>query len=88
VIIDGRWMSGVIDRLLVERDDSGRVRSATVIDFKTDRVEREDDLIERYSGQMLAYRMALAMVFEIEAAAIDCALVSTALKRLVKICAE
>lgn len=88
VIQGGRWMSGVIDRLLVQRDDSGRVESATVVDFKSDRVEAESELIERYSGQMQDYRQAVAAVLELGPGEVDCVLVSTALKRVVKICVE
>jgi len=86
VILDGRWMSGVIDRLLVERDAAGRVRSATVVDFKTDRVEQESELVERHSSQMLAYRQAVAAALDLDPGEIACTLVSTALGRAIKIC--
>lgn len=88
VILDGRWMSGVIDRLLIERDGGGRVISATVVDFKTDRVETEAELAERHGGQMLAYRKALSDVLAVKEDAIDCVLVSTALKKVIKNCGE
>lgn len=86
VLLDGRWMSGVIDRLLITRDRQGKALAATVIDFKTDRVEQATALIERYSSQMLAYRSAVAEVLGLEPGVIDCVLISTGLKEVVKIC--
>jgi ATP-dependent helicase/nuclease subunit A len=88
VLLEGRWMSGVIDRLLVARDGDGRVVGATVIDFKTDRVERADELIERYAGQINAYRSAVAKVLDLDPGVIVCAVVSTGLMRSVKICGD
>ncbi len=38
VVIDGTWITGVFDRVVVTRDVAGRATAATVIDFKTDRV--------------------------------------------------
>jgi ATP-dependent exoDNAse (exonuclease V) beta subunit len=88
VLLDGHWMSGVIDRLLISRDEQGKALAATVVDFKTDRIEDAAELAERYSGQMLAYRRAVAEALEVDLGVIDCAVVSTALKQVVKICGE
>jgi len=82
-ILGGEWLSGVIDRLLVERDAAGAVTAATVIDFKTDAVPRAEDLRERYQGQMEAYRQVVARAFGLQDVA--CVLVSTALGRVVEI---
>jgi ATP-dependent helicase/nuclease subunit A len=76
-LVDGFWLSGTIDRLHVERDDSGKVTSLEVLDFKTDRDLPEADLIARYSRQMTAYRSALAEAYP--GARIHCVLISTAL---------
>lgn len=62
-ILDGRWLSGVIDRLHLHRAPDGRVSRVEVIDFKTDAVERPEELVDRYSGQMEAYRQAMARAF-------------------------
>ena len=36
-ILDGVWVSGVIDRLLVEFDENGKALNAAIMDFKTDK---------------------------------------------------
>ena len=35
-ILDGKWLSGVMDRLHLHRDTAGVVTRVEVIDFKTD----------------------------------------------------
>jgi ATP-dependent exoDNAse (exonuclease V) beta subunit len=76
-VIDGKWLSGVIDRLHVLRDAAGKATALEVIDFKTDAVERPDELAERYRPQMDAYRRVLQEAFG--AVEIDCVLLSTRL---------
>ncbi|BCX49288.1 ATP-dependent DNA helicase UvrD [Haloferula helveola] len=76
-LLDGKWMSGIIDRLHVL---DGR-RKLEVIDFKTDAVESPEELRERYQGQMEAYRKALAMIYP--DAEIECLLLSTKLRKWV-----
>jgi ATP-dependent exoDNAse (exonuclease V) beta subunit len=80
VILDGKWVSGVVDRLLVERDATGAATAATVVDFKTDRIDDQDALVERHASQMNAYRRAVAMVLGLDPAVVTCLLVSTALR--------
>lgn len=74
VIFDGKWMTGVIDRLLVTKD------LVTVIDFKTDAVRSADELLIRYSGQMQSYADAMKEIFDRE---VECVMVSTKLKEVV-----
>ncbi len=78
-IVEGKWMSGVIDRLHV-LDGGKRVE---LIDFKTDAVESDEALRERYAGQMRAYRKLLAGIHP--EAEIETWLLSTKLKRWVKV---
>jgi ATP-dependent helicase/nuclease subunit A len=81
-IINGGWLSGVIDRLHIFRDDRGEVSEIEVIDFKTDALARSEELIERYAGQMQAYRNALGMMHpEVK---IHCLLISTRLRMVVE----
>jgi ATP-dependent exoDNAse (exonuclease V) beta subunit len=79
VILDGQWVSGVIDRLHLI-DGAKRLE---IIDFKTDAVADETTLVERYRGQMDIYRRAMAQIFP--DAAIVCLLLSTRLKRGVEV---
>lgn len=53
-------VQGVIDALLINGD------SGEIIDYKTDRVENEDELIERYRGQMSVYKKAAEECFGLE----------------------
>ena len=80
-VIDGKWLSGVIDRLHVHRDAAGAVTRVEVIDFKTDAVGATAELIERHGGQMQAYREVMERAFP--GAVVECVLVSTALKAAV-----
>lgn len=82
VVVKGVWMSGIIDRLHVHRESSGRVTLVEVIDFKTDAVEQAEDLIERYAGQLQMYRKALAVLHP--DVRICCLLVSTRLGMVVE----
>ncbi len=59
VAMDGVWLSGSFDRVVVERDKTGRAVAATVYDFKTDRLDREARVLERaerYRAQLERYR--------------------------------
>ncbi|MFC7336419.1 UvrD-helicase domain-containing protein [Haloferula chungangensis] len=78
-ILDGKWLSGVIDRLHVF--DEGK--SVEIIDFKTDAVTSEEELVERYSGQMEAYQKVMLKVYP--GAEVRCLLVSTKLGRVVEV---
>jgi hypothetical protein len=82
-VMDGKWLSGVIDRLHVHRDEDGAVVRAVVIDFKTDAVGRAEDLVERYRGQMDAYRRVLGLAWP--GAEVECLVLSTRLRELVPI---
>ena len=66
VLVDGRWMSGVIDRMLVVKDPSGKALRISIYDFKTDRVEIGEELRNAYREQMEAYVRAMTTVFDCE----------------------
>ncbi len=80
-LIDEKWLSGVIDRLHVYRDELGLVERVEVIDFKTDAVENTTRLKERYATQMAAYREVIEQIYP--EAKVECVLVSTALREIV-----
>ena len=61
-ILDGKHLTGIIDRLHLHHDSLGKVNRVEIIDFKTDAVETPADLIERYSAQMDSYRRVMAMI--------------------------
>jgi ATP-dependent exoDNAse (exonuclease V) beta subunit len=74
-IVDGKWLSGVIDRLHLHRDPAGGVTCVEVIDFKTDALDDIHRLAARYSSQMEAYRTVMALAYP--GAEIRCILLST-----------
>ncbi|WP_411826961.1 UvrD-helicase domain-containing protein [Luteolibacter sp. AS25] len=82
-VIDGQWMSGIIDRLHVHLSDSGEPTLLEIIDFKTDRVDNAEALVERYSGQMETYRKAMKEIYP--TAVIKCLLLSTALGEIIPV---
>ncbi len=80
-VMEGKWMSGVIDRLHVIRNSDGVASIVEIIDFKTDRVKSASELTKRYSGQMRAYENAMAAIYP--KADVRSILLSTALKSLI-----
>jgi ATP-dependent exoDNAse (exonuclease V) beta subunit len=81
----GEWWSGVIDRLVLRRDQSGDVREALIIDFKTDQVPDANALRERHAGQLAAYRRAVATALKLPPEKIRTVLVSTRLRCVVAV---
>lgn len=82
IVIDGAWITGVFDRVVLVRDAEGRVTGATVYDFKTDRVvaEESSQIAARYAGQMGIYRRAAARLTGLPESRVRCILVLTALR--------
>ena len=62
VVLDGSWVTGTFDRVVLERDAAGRFFRATVFDFKTDRIGDTDPRVaaRRYAGQLGLYRQVAA----------------------------
>ena len=88
VVLDGAWVTGVFDRVVIERDADGAAIRATVIDFKTDRVERDDDLARaaaRHAGQLDVYRIVVARLLSLPPAAVTGAVVFTRVRRQVRV---
>jgi ATP-dependent helicase/nuclease subunit A len=82
-VVDGKWLSGIIDRLHLHLDHSGAVIRIEVIDFKTDAVAQASELLERHAPQMEAYRNALGLAYP--GVEIECHLISTALRTSVPV---
>lgn len=82
LIHEGSWISGVFDRVMVQRD------SVRLIDFKTDEVPDEAALAERVAGyrpQIVLYRQALVRLTGLKPEQIECALLFTRTCRLVDV---
>ncbi len=82
VVLSGVWLTGVFDRVVVERDATDRPIKAWVIDFKTDRVRGENDqvasAIEKHAGQLNLYRRVVAVLTGLSVQVIRATLVLTA----------
>jgi hypothetical protein len=88
VVLEGAWVTGVFDRVIVECDAEARPVRATVFDFKTDRVGPEDDLAtsaQRHSGQLAVYRRVVAMLTGISPERVTCEVVFTRVRRCVEV---
>jgi ATP-dependent exoDNAse (exonuclease V) beta subunit len=59
VVLDGAWVSGRFDRVLVELDWSGRALRARLFDFKTDRIV-SDGAALGHGPQMQLYRRVVS----------------------------
>ncbi len=55
VMLEGEWVSGVFDRVVVYLSNTGAPMSAIIYDFKSDHGS-PDDIKDRYAGQMEVYR--------------------------------
>jgi len=83
VVLDGEWISGVFDRVVVRRSPDGRAVEATVVDFKTDRISGEAAIrsaADKHTAQLNLYRRVVATLTQIEISRIRCEVVFTRLR--------
>lgn len=69
-ILGGKWLSGKIDRLQLEKDAHGQPVRAHILDYKTDQTPDP----ERHRLQMDDYRQAVAKLFALPLAQVACTL--------------
>ena len=84
----GDWVSGVFDRVVLVRDDSGHCISARILDFKTDDAPDAASLQERANGyqpQLALYRRAIARLTRVPASQITTELLFLRPQKLVEI---
>ena len=79
IVLDGIWLTGVFDRVLVEKDSFGRAIRSTVYDFKTDRNVAQNlaRATERHEAQITLYRRVVAVLTGLPEKMITCGLVFT-----------
>ena len=88
IVLDGAWVTGVFDRVVIERDASGRAVRATVFDFKTDRVESVEEVaaaVARHADQLNLYRRVVRVLAGICLPEVACELVFTRLLRRLRV---
>lgn len=86
ILLGEEWLSGTFDRVVIEREADGSATAATILDFKTDRVETEEDIaasVAKYRPQLETYREVLQRMIGLPAAAIRCQLLFTRPRALV-----
>jgi hypothetical protein len=64
LMIDGEWVSGIFDRVVIHCSPEGQPVSAMIYDFKTDH-GTDAEIEERYIGQMAIYRQAVCKLLAI-----------------------
>lgn len=78
IALEGSWITGVFDRVIISRAADGRAERATVIDFKTDAVESAGQLeraVRRHREQVETYRKVVARMMQLKLQNIDVQLV-------------
>jgi len=85
VMLECVWVSGVLDRLLVEMDENGKVIYAAIMDFKTDQVEAESELIERYSDQLDRYVNMVAEAYALPDENVYAVILSTHFRKIINL---
>jgi ATP-dependent helicase/nuclease subunit A len=88
VVLDGVWVTGVFDRVVVERDLTGQAEWVTVFDFKTDRGTDEKGIVEsgrRHAPQLNLYRRVAAILARVPIEVVTCELVFTQVQRRVRV---
>ena len=81
----GDWVSGTLDRVVINGDSTGKPSSAAIIDFKTDEVADDDTLAAKVSGyqpQIALYREAVMRLTGLPAGAIRAHLLFTRRQQL------
>jgi ATP-dependent exoDNAse (exonuclease V) beta subunit len=82
VIQDGKWMSGIVDRMHVCRGDDGAPRKITIIDYKTDAASAEE-ITAKYTAQMRCYQKAIVDIFGVGKEQVKCLIISTRNKAVI-----
>lgn len=88
VVLDGAWVTGVFDRVVIERTKDGRVRRATVYDFKTERFPPHVDPAVRavqHAGQLQLYRRAVAALTGASPQSVAAEIVFTGLRQIASV---
>jgi ATP-dependent exoDNAse (exonuclease V) beta subunit len=82
ILLNGEWLSGTFDRVVIESD------RATILDFKTDAPESEEALearVDGYRPQLQTYRQVLSRMTGLPEKVIGCQLLFTRLKRVIDV---
>lgn len=84
-ILDGIWVSGVIDRLLIEYNKDGKAMNAAIMDFKTDRVGDPSELVERYGDQLARYKKMICQTYSLSEENVYSVILSTHFRKVINL---
>ena len=89
LIAGDEWISGVFDRVVLQKDPAGRFTGATLIEFKTDAVKdagaAAEQLPERHAEQLQVYRQAIVALTGLAPAAIEAWIVAIAVPCAIRV---
>lgn len=88
VVLDGHWITGVCDRVVILRGPDGAARRAAVCDFKTDRVADRagaERAAGRYAEQLGLYRRVVARLTGLPEKEVRCGLVFTQIREWIPV---
>lgn len=91
IVLDGVWVTGRFDRVVVERGSANRAERVKVFDFKTDHVDGEqalEEAVRRHRAQLNVYRRVAATLAGVGSEVVSCELVFTKLQRRVLVMAS
>ena len=88
LVLDGNWVTGIFDRVMVVRRADGQGVGATVVDFKTDRLGIDFDWAKaaaKHSAQLNLYRRVVSILTGIPLNQVQCEIVFTRRRRRVPV---
>jgi ATP-dependent exoDNAse (exonuclease V) beta subunit len=80
VLLDGKLVSGVFDRVTIDYSADGKVENAQIFDFKSDRAPDEadlEDLARKYRPQLDIYDRALQKILGIDSSRVALRIIFT-----------
>ena len=87
ILLDGAWLSGTFDRVVIEMGKDGLPQKATIIDYKTDQVTEStlDEATQKHRSQLETYREVLSKMTGLSHEHISAVLIFTRIARIRKI---
>jgi ATP-dependent exoDNAse (exonuclease V) beta subunit len=82
VWVDEKIMHGSVDRLVVGRDNTGKVMEIEVLDYKSDVAADVKTLVDAYRDQLEAYRKGMAALYKIDIEKVKATFVFVSLGKL------
>lgn len=88
VVLDGKWMTGQFDRVTIIRNECGKPISATILDYKSNRIDQPaqfEEAADHYRPQLELYGEAISYILKIPSDSIRMQLLFTRAGKLVEL---